>query len=248
MSKPNYNIEGIEDSLMRRLAKEHQRLHHLSTINSDLIEYTVENNAKEYPHPPNEYKIKYKFKSIVGIDAQQMPIYGEGHEMHIKKLPRDYPLQPAVCAMVSPTWHPNIKASGPYEGQICTNTKDAGSLYWLHELVVRIGEYLQYKKYLSENRDPYPEDQDVAKWVREFAEPKGIINKDEQIFVENSPWQYIQLDNEGNIIRTEMGEEEEDLIIVVEEITNGKNVDSSTKSSPEEENSNEEEDDEIIIT
>ena len=33
---------------------------------------------------------------------------------------------------------------------------------------------------------PYPDDEKVAKWVREYAEPNNIVNKNKQIYIDDS--------------------------------------------------------------
>ena len=153
MSNPNYKMEElikIEDDYLRRKIDEHLRIDRLAKANSQVLAYEVMANDPEYPHPPTEYHIKYFLKSIVAIDENQKPVMGEVHELRIK-IPRNFPEQTAESKMLSPTWHPNIKSSGPFIGDICTNHKGFGSLYNLDELIVRIGEYLQYKRYLAED-------------------------------------------------------------------------------------------------
>jgi hypothetical protein len=58
--------------------------------------------------------------------------------------------------------------------------------YWqshmsLNEVVISLGEMVQYKRYHAEWTPPYPLDREVAKWVLEYAEPKGILNKNKPI-------------------------------------------------------------------
>ena len=48
-----------------------------------------------------------------------------------------------------------------------------GVLASLKDLVVRVEQYLKYQLYHAQNTYPYPEDQNVAEWVREEAEPNG---------------------------------------------------------------------------
>ena len=48
-----------------------------------------------------------------------------------------------------------------------------GVLASLKDLVVRVEQYLKYQLYHAKNTYPYPEDQNVAEWVREEAEPNG---------------------------------------------------------------------------
>ena len=80
--------------------------------------------------------------------------------------------------MKSDLWHPNIKYHGKEKGHICSNAKDFGKRYNLYFLAHRIGEILQYKNYHAIEEPPHPDDEIVAEWVREYAEPKDIVNKD----------------------------------------------------------------------
>ena len=48
-----------------------------------------------------------------------------------------------------------------------------GVLASLKDLVLRVEQYLKYQLYHAQNIYPYPEDQNVAEWVREEGEPNG---------------------------------------------------------------------------
>lgn len=189
MSSPNYKMEDFEtlDDYSRRKIDEHQRIDRLVKANSKMLTYEVKTNDPQYPHPPTHYLVTYFLKSYIGIREDQTPVEGEVHELSIK-LPKYFPEQTAESKMLSPTWHPNIKSSGPFAGDICTNHRDFGALYHLDELIVRIGEFLQYKRYLAEDRKPWPEDPVVARWVKNFAEPGGLVNKVQGLFVDNQAW------------------------------------------------------------
>ena len=43
----------------------------------------------------------------------------------------------------------------------------------IKDLVLRVERYLKYQMYHAKNTYPYPEDQNVAEWVREEGEPNG---------------------------------------------------------------------------
>ncbi len=190
MSSPSYNIDDIrslQDDYMRRKVDEHFRIDRLAKANAGLFRYTVEKRDPQYPNPPILYHITFLLKSFIGIDEMEQPIIGEQHEMSIE-LPQVFPEQSAKTKMRTPIWHPNVKSSGPFAGDICTNHKGFGSLYFLDELIVRIGEFLQYKRYLAEDRKPWPEDPAVARWVKKIGEPKGYINKEEEKFVDERSW------------------------------------------------------------
>lgn len=174
-AKPSYNLNRLRPR-ERRLAQEHIQLYELCE-RSEHIDYKILRQSGK--RPPDKYLIIYRVKSIVGIDADQMPIYGYEHKVSIE-LPPMYPASdgglPSIF-MQTKLWHPNVRWSGTKENYVCADGPSLGAWHKLDDLVVRVGEIIQYKNYLAENVLPYPEDEHVAKWVREFAEPKGIISK-----------------------------------------------------------------------
>lgn len=185
-----YNFKEIKDPYMYRLASEHVRLDKLSHANPDMVSIMGVEFSKKFPHPPVQYEVTYNLTSYTGIDEEQHPRQGKEHKMQLR-IPINFPEQPAECKMVSDTWHPNIKSGGPFKGSICTNHKGFGALFFLDELVIRIGEFLQYKKYMAEDREPWPEDQKVARWVREVAEPKAWVDRRKGLFLDERPWIHI---------------------------------------------------------
>lgn len=184
-SKISYDFDHpilLKEKKYRRYAREHIAL---SEIKSDVIEWETQ-EAQTALNIPVKFHVHYNVKSIVGIDENQAPIYGNRHTLEVSFPPR-YPLVPCIIRMISPVWHPNIKFDGNHKGRICGNVKNFGKAYNLYQLVLRIGEILQYKNYHAEHVSPYPEDATVAKWVVEYAEPNDIVNKSKGIVVDDSP-------------------------------------------------------------
>ncbi len=178
---PKYDFKKLKTPTLKRLAKEHLAIHELCS-RSDKLTYKVVKNRSGVPEV---YRITFKVKSIVGIDKDKNPIYGYKHEAELA-LPPNYPVEPAKCYMVTNTWHPNIKSDGVHKGHICTNSNELGKLMDLYLLVHRIGQILQYQNYHAQNVYPYPDDEKVAKWVREYAEPNDIVNKKKHIYIDDS--------------------------------------------------------------
>jgi len=58
----------------------------------------------------------------------------------------------------------------------------------LDDLCRQLFEMVQYKNYYAELSPPYPLDQEAAAWVREYAEPRGIVDKRGGISVDQSPF------------------------------------------------------------
>lgn len=126
---------------------------------------------------PTEYEIWYRVKSIVGVEdtpIPRKPIFGYLHKMSIV-LPNNYPSADGnpIFTFRTDIWHPNIRYSGSFKGHVCLTIKEMGVLASLKDLVLRVERYLKYQLYHAQNIYPYPEDQNVAEWVREEGEPNG---------------------------------------------------------------------------
>lgn len=184
--KPIYNDSDPLFQMRKyiRWADEHVLMWELAQ-NSDVISWEVKETDTKL-NIPKVYTVEYRIRSIIGIDENQDPIYGDHHILELG-VPTAYPLHPCTLYMQTNAWHPNIQSDGQYKGRVCGNVKDFGLNYSLPEVVLRVGEILQYKNYLAEFIPPYPEDVVVAKWVREVAEPRGIVDLRRQIFVDNTP-------------------------------------------------------------
>lgn len=166
----------------KRWAREHLQL---ASLQSDVIDWNIAQTVSPL-RIPSVYHIHYHFKSIVGIDENQNPVYGHHHVLELS-IPEQYPLEGCKIAMLTDVWHPNIKSDGRFKGRVCGNTDSFGLTYDLYQLVLRVGEILQYKNYHAIHTPPYPEDAKVAQWVIEFAEPQGIVDKSREIAIDDSP-------------------------------------------------------------
>lgn len=128
---------------------------------------------------PTEYEIWYRCRSIVGVregTIPRPPIFGYLHKMSII-LPNNYPGADGnpEFKFITDIWHPNIRHSGNFQGKVCLTIKEMGVLASLKTLVLRVEQYLKYQMYHAQNTYPYPEDMNVAEWVREEGEPNGWI-------------------------------------------------------------------------
>jgi len=180
----SYNFEHPlfkKDKRYKRLAREHMSV---DQIKSDRIKWRVKEKSTKL-NIPIKYEVDFHVKSIIGINEDLSPIYGDKHTIEIE-FPAKFPLETFKAKTLTPIWHPNIKWDGPTKGRICTNNHSFGRGYDIFWLILRIGEIIQYKNYLAENVRPYPEEPKAAKWVLEYAEPKGIVNRDEKIAIDSS--------------------------------------------------------------
>lgn len=123
--------------------------------------------------PPEKYVVTFTCKGIASINEQGAPQSSELHQVSIY-LSRDFPMQEPYLIWLTPIWHPNIEHQEPHH--VCTNNVQN----WypgkaLDDLVVVLGEMVQYKRYHAEWAQPWPLDKEAAQWVREYAEPRKII-------------------------------------------------------------------------
>lgn len=183
--KPDYNFSDKffgKNPFYKRLAKDHLSMFELD---SEVISWEVV-ETRSPKKIPCVYHVHFMFRSITGIDDQDRPIFGNKHTARVTFPPR-YPIEPPELYMQTDVWHPNVKSDGKYKGRICGNTKGFGLGFDLFLLVIRIGEILQYKQYHAENTPPFPEDIHAARWVLNFAEPNGLVNKYKDICIDNTP-------------------------------------------------------------
>ena len=146
-----------------------------SDSNGPSISYII--RKKNAMGLPVEYEIWYRVKSIIGVKdtpAPREPIYGNLHKMSIV-LPNNYPSADGnpIFTFRTDVWHPNIRYSGSFKGHVCLTIKEMGVMASLKDLILRVEQYLKYQLYHAKNTYPYPEDQNVAEWVREEGEPNG---------------------------------------------------------------------------
>ena len=171
----------------KRLLNEWQTLQHGLDGRKDISCRVLTTNADGVP---DSYLVDYQIRSICGVtDMAQLgtagisnePLYADHFTMRIE-LPANYPQvdgEPVLTflthdgrgnALPHP-WHPNIRYFGSFAGRVCINMADSyTSLLWA---VQRIGAYLRYEVYHATMEPPYPEDLQVATWVRDQGEHNG---------------------------------------------------------------------------
>jgi hypothetical protein len=176
-----------------RLLNEWKAIHELLEGNS-YVSYIVRHTNRD--DVPDEYEIIYNIRSIVGVEEPseitvdqngkqvkkrlRMPIMGNQHKMQIK-IPPEYPN--AVTGkpsfkMLTDVWHPNIRYFGDLKGRICLNESNLDAGNTLADRVMDVAFYLKYERYFAQNEPPFPEDEDVALWIREEGEPNKWVASD----------------------------------------------------------------------
>lgn len=157
----------------RRLEQDYTDLLNLAAI-SRFIHVTPQ--AAQPGWPPERYHITYTCRGIERVDDDGTPVASELHQVSLY-LSLDYPLKQPYLRWLTPIWHPNIQHEEPYH--VCTNEfKNWWGAKPLEELAIFMGEMVQYRRYHALWVDPYPFDEAAAQWVREYAEPNGIVGPD----------------------------------------------------------------------
>lgn len=135
---------------------------------------------------PEHFRVTFACRGIVGVDpSTQAPIYGERHQVELL-CDDDFPSKPPRLRWITPIWHPNIQHDR--EKAVCINEAEWLGAMKIYDLCRMMFEMVQYKNYHAEsNTPPYPLDGVVAAWVRNHAEPRGIVKKGER-FVDDKPF------------------------------------------------------------
>jgi proteasome lid subunit RPN8/RPN11/ubiquitin-protein ligase len=126
--------------------------------------------------PPEKYIVTFTCRGIALVNEEGVPQVSDFHQVSIY-LDDAYPKQEPHLKWITPIWHPNIDHREPHYVDL-SPTRGWHSNKSLDELVLKLGEMIQYKRYHAEWSPPWPLDKEAAMWVREYAEPKGILNKD----------------------------------------------------------------------
>jgi ubiquitin-protein ligase len=147
---------------MRRLRGDYELMRELDA-RSDLISFKA--SATNPNLPPERYIVTFKCKSIVAVDRQGNPKFGEHHQVEIY-LHNQYPQRWPGMKWLTPIWHPNINH---LNGSVCIDAAWWAASRSLDRLVVMLGEMLQYKNYHDDpTKPPFPWDAEAARWSREY--------------------------------------------------------------------------------
>ena len=166
-----------------RLAVERERL---MRLNEESERVRVEPLDVVSGSEPEHYKVTFLCRGIIGIDPQTKdPVYGLKHEVEIY-CDDDFPSEVPKLHWRTPIWHPNIQHEEPKA--VCVNKAEWLAGTGLDDLCRQMFEMAQYKNYHAEFTYPFPLDQAAALWVRDFAEPRGIVNKRLGKFVDDKPF------------------------------------------------------------
>lgn len=151
-----------ETPRMRRLRGDYELMRELDA-RSDLISFQAFSPNPNLP--PERYIVTFKCKSIIGVDRQGNPKFGEHHQVEIY-LHNQYPHRWPGMKWLTPIWHPNINH---LNGSVCIDAAWWAASRSLDRLVLMLGEMLQYKNYHDDpTKPPFPWDAEAARWSREY--------------------------------------------------------------------------------
>lgn len=147
---------------MRRLRGDYELMVELGS-RSNLISFKASSPNPNLP--PERYIVTFKCKSIVAVDRQGNPKFGEHHQVEIY-LHNQYPQRWPGMKWLTPIWHPNINH---LNGSVCIDAAWWAASRSLDRLVVMLGEMLQYKNFHDDpTKPPFPWDAEAARWSREY--------------------------------------------------------------------------------
>lgn len=175
-------IKAPSDPRQARLRTERLRLEKLNQ-ESDYVRVTPMNVLEG--SEPEHYRVTFSCKGIVSINSARQPVYGNLHQVEIL-CDDDFPSDVPRLRWTTEIWHPNIQHREP-KG-VCVNKAEWLGGMGLDDLCRLLFEMVQYKNYHAVYAPPYALDQEVAKWVLEFGEPHGIMDKTRKISVDDKPF------------------------------------------------------------
>src|SRR5574341_1407208 len=156
------SMSVAETPRMRRLRGDYELMRE-QDARSDLISFRASSANPNLP--PERYIVSFKCKSIVGVDRQGNPKYGEHHQVEIY-LHNQYPHRWPGMKWLTPIWHPNINH---LNGSVCIDAAWWAASRSLDRLVIMLGEMLQYKNFHDDpTKPPFPWDAEAARWCREY--------------------------------------------------------------------------------
>lgn len=177
----------------KALLAEWKEIHELFQSREDLSYKVIKKNKNDLPII---YDIIYKTVSFIGLDKSKKldgdfleeseenkkflfyPLLGEIHRMQIT-IPPNFPQinGKPKGSISTEIWHPNVVCHGDEKivGRVCFNEGNLDASVTIVDRILQVADYLTYKNYMVEDREPYPYDLEVAYWIREIAEPMGWV-------------------------------------------------------------------------
>jgi ubiquitin-protein ligase len=131
---------------------------------------------------PVHYRVTFLCRGIAGIDSQNNPIYSDWHQVDIN-CDEEFPADVPRLRWMTPIWHPGIQHQEPKN--VWINKAKWLDGMGLEDLCLDMFEMVEYKIYHAALTKAYPLNHEAARWVTEFAEPRGIVDNRRGIFTDN---------------------------------------------------------------
>ena len=129
--------------------------------------------------PPENYLITFNCRGIAALNEDKSPQFAEFHQVSMK-LSSNFPNQEPYLKWLTPIWHPNIEHKEPHH--VCTNNvQNWYATKSLDDLIVTLGEMVQYRRYHAAWIAPFPLDKEAADWVINYAEPNGFVGPEKPV-------------------------------------------------------------------
>jgi len=177
----------------KALLAEWKEVHELCQLREDISYKVVNKNKNDLPVV---YDFIYKIVSFIGLDKSRKidgdrirentdnkeflfyPLFGDIHRMQII-IPATFPQinGKPKGSISTKIWHPNVVCHGDDSivGRVCFNEGNLDASVTIVDRILQVADYLTYKNYMAEDREPYPYDLEVAYWIREMAEPLSWV-------------------------------------------------------------------------
>jgi len=134
---------------IRRLENDLRQVQQLPRLTANRVQFSSEGE------PPTRYVVTYRVKGLVGRSVEDIR---EQTRFDVEfQLTDEYPKTAPVVTARQRVWHPNFWRNQ----KVCIDAEHFAASQSLSELVVRVGEMIQYQVYnLSD-----PANRDAAEWV-----------------------------------------------------------------------------------
>ena len=134
---------------LRRLQNDHSELQKLPRLTADRVQFTTEGD------PPTRYIVTYKVKGLVGREPDKLR---EQTRFDVEfQLTDEYPRMAPVVTARQKVWHPNFWRNQ----KVCIDAEHFAAGQSLTDLVIRVGEMIQYQVINLGD----PANRDAAEWA-----------------------------------------------------------------------------------
>jgi ubiquitin-protein ligase len=166
-----------------RLAHEHQQLLALERAAGNLLSVQMLGTNLD---APDSYRIRFCCQGIARLDANRNPVFRDEHRVVIVCGP-DYPATFPLIGFETPIWHPDVGIDG---------TPTLRDLVWgdrqtLVDVCAALYDLIRYRTYTC-GREESSVNIEAACWVREVAEPRGLVDRNLGVTLHPRPFPLVE--------------------------------------------------------